>query len=239
MVDDAFNQVEPGNPPGHQARRVMAQRLREARDAAGLSQRAAAAQAGIADNSIYRYENGMNSPRSEILASLARIYGRPVEWFRGDQVALGGPTWHFSDDRVSGGIWDAEVASIPVVATLAGAGSFDFDESPRYWLPYRQDWLTPNGMNVRRCRFVEVRGDSMLPGFPSGSLVMVDLDRFSFWDGRVYLMSVAHEGVVLRRVSQDGGVWVVTADNPSWRPRIYDQSWQVYGQVRMCCTVFD
>ncbi len=246
MVDDAFAQVESSaessansSVESSQPPSLMAQRLRIAREAAGLSRTQAAARAEIADNSIYRYENGRNTPRSEILAKLARIYGRPVEWFRGDPAAVVGPIWHFSDAAMAGSIRDVEVTSVPVIATVAGAGSFDWDDSSRYWLPYRQDWLTPNGMNVLNCRLVEVRGDSMLPIFPSGSLVMVDLDRFSLWDGRLYLISVANEGVVLRRVSQDGTGWVVAADNPAVRPRIYDKSWTVYGQVRMSYTVFD
>ena len=233
MVDDDRSPADPQASPS-----LLAQRLRDARNAAGLSQTQAADRAEIADNSVYRYESGKNVPRSEILTKLARIYGRPVEWFRGEPLPVSGPTWHFSDDD-SGRIQDAEVSSVPVIATVAGAGSFHLDESCRYWLPFRQDWLVPNGMNIRKCRFVEVRGDSMLPRFPSGSLVMVDLERFSLWDGRIYLMSVAQEGVVLRRVFQDGSGWIAQADNPAWRPRIYDESWQIYGQVRMSYTVFD
>ena len=178
MVDDAFAQVESSaessansSVESSQPPSLMAQRLRIAREAAGLSRTQAAARAEIADNSIYRYENGRNTPRSEILAKLARIYGRPVEWFRGDPAAVVGPIWHFSDAAMAGSIRDVEVTSVPVIATVAGAGSFDWDDSSRYWLPYRQDWLTPNGMNVLNCRLVEVRGDSMLPIFPSGSLV--------------------------------------------------------------------
>ena len=237
MVDDPLPPADsPLDVPP--PRSLLARRLHEARDAAGLSRTQAAARAEISDNSIYRYENGRNTPRSEILAKLARIYGRPVDWFRGDPASGMGPVWHFSDDGMAGSS-PAEIVSVPVIATAAGAGSFDFDESSRYWLPQRQDLMVPNGMNVRKCRFVEIRGDSMLPLFPSGSLVMVDLERFSLWDGRLYLISVANEGVVLRRVSQDGAGWVITADNLAWRPRIYEPSWTVHGQVRMLQAVFD
>ena len=218
---------------------LMPRRLRDARNAAGLSRTQAAARAEISDNSIYRYENGKNTPRSEILAKLARIYGRPLEWFHGAPITTVGPTWHFTDDGMSGGILDAEVTSVPVIATVAGAGSFDFDESARYWLPHRQDWLIPNGMKVPDCRLVEVRGDSMMPMISSGSLVMVDVSRNSLWDGCLYLMSVAHEGVVVRRATQDGRNWVVRADNPAWKPRVYDAAWKVHGQVRMSHTVFE
>ena len=229
----------PGSGKENGAGELLARRLHEARSAAGLSQTQAAARAGISDNSIYRYENCKNTPRPEILAKLARIYGRPLEWFHGDPGIPGRPNWRFTYDGVSGGILDAEVTSIPVVATVAGSGSFEFDETFRYWLPYRQDWLIPNGMKVPDCRFVEVRGDSMLPMIPSGSLVMVDVSRYSLCDGSLYLMSVPNEGVVLRRVSQDGRNWIVRADNPAFRPKVYDSAWTVHGQVRMFYWVFE
>ena len=75
------------------ARDLMASRLLEARLAVGMSRTQVAALAKIADNSIYRYEKGLNAPRPEILVTLARIYGRPVEWFRGGSQASAEPAW--------------------------------------------------------------------------------------------------------------------------------------------------
>ena len=120
-----------------------------------------------------------------------------------------------------------------MVATVAGSGSFTFDETVRYWLPFRQDLMVPNGMRSQDCCMVEIRGDSMSPMVVSGDLVMVDTTKHDFWDGRMYLVSVANEGVVVRRASQDGNAWVLLADSHSWPPRIWRDDWQIHGQVRM------
>ena len=54
---------------------------------------------------------------------------------------------------------------------------------------------------------------------------------YAFWDGRLYLLLVPNEGVVLRRMVSDEQDWVVTADNPVWRPRVYQAAWQVLGEA--------
>ncbi len=214
-------------------REQLARRLHEARMAVGMSRTQVAARAKIADNSIYRYEKARNIPRPEILATLARIYGRPVEWFWGDVLSQVEPAWHVPHDMEQGQPRDVELTSVPVVATVAGSGSFTFDETVRYWLPFRQDLLVPNAMRSQDCRMVEVRGDAMAPTITSGDVVMVDTSRYEFWDGRMYLVCVGSEGVVIRRASQDANFWVLTADDSGWRPRVYRDDWQIHGQVRM------
>ena len=72
----------------------------------------------------------------------------------------------------------------------------------------------------------------MAPGIGPGSFVMVDTSHRQLWDGKVYLMTVPNEGVVIRRVCQDGGSWMVTGDNPGCRPRLYADAWPVHGRVR-------
>ena len=210
-------------------RALVARRLFEARTGAGLSRVQAAARIGIADNSLYRYEKARNLPRPEILAAMARVYGRPVEWFWGEAPPPGSSNWPAPSDPSGDG--DVELVPVPVIATVAGSGAFTFDETVRYWLPFRQDFLAPNGMRARDCRMVEFRGDSMAPGIGPGSFVMVDTSRRQLQDGKVYLMTVPNEGVVVRRVFRAGTSWIVTADKPGSRPLVWDEGWTVHGLV--------
>ena len=215
---------------------LLARRLYQARMSAGLSRTEAAARANIADNSIYRYEKGKARPRPEILAALGRVYGRSVEWLRGDPVTEAGPNWHLAADPLTGQEVAVQVVGVPVIATVAGAGIFAFDETARDWLPYRQDRLVRAGMGEGTCKLVEVRGDSMAPQIPSGAVVMVDVAQRGLWDGKVYLMSVGNEGVVVRRVFQEGKTWLVRGDHPDCRPRVFHETWTVHGQVRAAVT---
>ena len=219
-------------------RGLLARRLRKAREEAGLSRVEAARRVGIAENTIYRHESGRSFPRSETLTSLAREYGRSVGWFLGEVPADTQPAWRLPPVPTTGLETDVGVTDLPVIATAAGSGAFRYDESPRYWMPFRQDLLVAKGVNPGQSRLVEVRGDSMGPMVKDGALVIVDASKFGLWDGHIYLMSAGVEGVVVRRVYQDGPDWVVTGDNPACRPRKYDRQWEVHGEVRMGLTAF-
>ena len=216
---------------------LLAHRLYQARISAGLSRCKAASLAQIADNSIYRYEKGGVNPRPEILATLARVYGRPLPWFTGEDVAGYGPTWHLAADPATFQETDVDVVAVPVIATVAGSGSRGIDETARDWLPYRRDRLALAGMNPSTCRLVEVRGDAMAPFIPGGAVVLVDLVQHGLWDGRVYLISLANEGVAVRRAHQSGKSWVFRGDHPDSKPVVYDDSWTIHGRVRAVSSI--
>ena len=216
----------------------LAQRLFQARMDVGLSRTAAAVRAGIADNTIYRYEAGRNVPRPECIARLARAYGTSVGRLYGEPVAKAGPDCLTPADPAGEQQTGRGMIGLPVITTVAGSGSMTYDESPRCFFPYRQDWLATHGANPRDCRLVEVMGDSMKPVIPPRSLALVDTAHHNFWDGSLYLMTAANEGVVVRRVFQDGSTWVVRGDHPDCRPRVCDPSWQIHGRVRGVFSLF-
>ena len=60
-------------------------RLKEARVQAGLTLQQAAEAVGTDLNSIWRYEAGRHRPSGPALHALANVYGKPVEWFFGEE----------------------------------------------------------------------------------------------------------------------------------------------------------
>ena len=60
-------------------------RLKEARLAKGLTQEQVADMAGLSRSSIARYEGGSGRPLDVSLNMLASLYGKPVEWFYGEE----------------------------------------------------------------------------------------------------------------------------------------------------------
>ena len=68
------------SPPG-----IVAKRLRQAREAAGLSQRQLGIVSGldisVASPRINQYEQGRHMPNLQMLARLGRILDRPLPWF--------------------------------------------------------------------------------------------------------------------------------------------------------------
>ena len=235
MTQEPDNNSDQGHPggqgrkQGRPDRALVARRLLESRLSMGLSRTQVSARANIADNSIYRYETGRNLPRPEIMTTLARVYGRTVEWLRGMDNPTAPSQWDLPSGPSNGGTPDIDL--VPVIATVAGSGAFSLDETVRYWHPFRQDFLKPNGVRAQDCRLVEVREDSMAPTIPLGAFVLVDTGRNELWDGRAYLMTDANEGVVVRRVFRAGTSWIVTADKPGSRPLVWDEEWTVHGLV--------
>ena len=73
------------NSKSEQPRTQLGQRLRQARRYAGLTQLAAGEKIGVDPNTIARYEAGRITPSSPALFAMAQIYGRPVEWFYGEE----------------------------------------------------------------------------------------------------------------------------------------------------------
>lgn len=238
MARRVNNYIDGGDDGGNSGldREFVARRLRRARTAAGMTQAEAGRRTGVSPATIYWHETRENLPRRITLAALARVYGRSMDWFTDEHLAISGPRWHGGLDPCPGPGVDIEVVGGPLVAGVAGAGSLALDETPIDWYPMRQDKLVAGGTNARHCRLVEVRGDSVVPRCPSGSLVLVDTSRRRLEDGTIYLMTDPADGLVVRMAPQDGLRWVVVPDHPGWRPRNYTDSWQVLGRVLSCQT---
>lgn len=59
-------------------------RLRKAREHAGMTQSELAEATGVSLNSLNRYEKGQRSPGGEIVKSISDATGVPLEWFYTD-----------------------------------------------------------------------------------------------------------------------------------------------------------
>ncbi|GHH52128.1 helix-turn-helix domain-containing protein [[Pseudomonas] boreopolis] len=71
---------------------VYSRRLREAREAHGISQRALGIQAGldefVASTRVNRYETGVHQPDLQTLQRLAKVLGLPVAYFYAEDDEL-------------------------------------------------------------------------------------------------------------------------------------------------------
>jgi transcriptional regulator with XRE-family HTH domain len=84
-------------------RQEVAQRLREAREYVGLSQDDVAGALGISRPAVTNIESGTRKVEAVELDKLARLYGRPVQFFlTGDEAAAGGPRVAFLARTLNG-----------------------------------------------------------------------------------------------------------------------------------------
>ena len=71
---------------------VFSRRLREAREAYGISQRSLGIEAGldefVASTRINRYETGVHQPDLQTLGQLARVLGLPLAYFYAEDDEL-------------------------------------------------------------------------------------------------------------------------------------------------------
>lgn len=84
--------------------RNLARRLREARKEVGLSVRAVAKKMPrslrVSHTTVASYENGVTVPPIDVLAALAAIYRRPVNWFLDSRETLTGFRYRNLQSRV-------------------------------------------------------------------------------------------------------------------------------------------
>jgi Zn-dependent peptidase ImmA (M78 family)/transcriptional regulator with XRE-family HTH domain len=78
----------------HRVNRNLARRLREARREVGLPTRAVAAKLPrrltVSHSTIASYESGVTVPALDVLAALAELYQRPLNWFLENRESLSG-----------------------------------------------------------------------------------------------------------------------------------------------------
>lgn len=115
----------------------------------------------------------------------------------------------------------ATVTYLPFRAS-AGGGSAVLEDSPGFQLDFDDLSQKILGMRRKNMRLIEIYGDSMLPTFQSGDIVVADMSYprgESLPDnGEVYVIAKDGELLVKRALWAEGGVLQWTSDNPDYAP---------------------
>nr|WP_300379580.1 helix-turn-helix transcriptional regulator [Henriciella sp.] len=189
----------------------LADRLREARQAAGYGSAQDACEAFGWKYSTYAgHENGARGIRGDMLKRYAKAYRVTVEWLL---TGEGGDT--------------ASVASADPITRIplydlrvsAGPGSFGEDSQPLGYQPYREQELRrltrskPENLSV-----LEVSGDSMWETLHDGDKVLVDRSVSRIVKDAIYIIAFEDE-LLIKRCQRDleNGDVIVRSDNPAYR----------------------
>ena len=114
--------------------------------------------------------------------------------------------------------------SVPVfgIEIAAGRGVLANEPTPvEGYLAFERQWLDRRGLDATQCLVVSVRGESMEPTLPAGTLILVDQTRRKRYEGRVYVVrSDPEDTLVVKRAGRSGGKWILVSDNPDpeWSP---------------------
>lgn len=120
----------------------------------------------------------------------------------------------------------------PEVRLAAGTGEVVFEESPEVSIAVATgalaSWARPD-----RLTCVRAAGDSMEPTIHDGDLVVVDAGRTDPLDSQLFAVRT-DAGVVIKRLRQKRGRWLLTSDNPARRSRAVTEEDRILGQVAWC-----
>ena len=112
----------------------------------------------------------------------------------------------------------------------AGAGANAADERVLGSLAFRDDWLKRHGLNPKRCRVIEVIGESMEPTLQHRALILVDFQRTVRRRDKIFAVRT-EDGPVVKRLQRDEDGWQLVSDNKNYKPVPWPQDAVVLGQV--------
>lgn len=194
---------------------ALGKRVKEARDAAKLSQAQLAEMVGITQSAIHLLEQ-RDSASSKVLIELARALGVSPEW-------LNDGTGAAYDQRRS---YDAAEDKTPSndthviiprynVAASCGAGLLNDHVEVNGGLAFMRSWLREQGWRAADLVVIYARKDSMAPTITDGAVLLVDTSQTLPESGRIYVLNWFGEERVKRLHKTGATRFRVASDNPN------------------------
>ena len=205
------------------------------------SQRSFAAGIGLSGGLIGQIETGITGLSQEFLSKISEAYGVNADWLlHGHGEMLRPPGQAFSgrtalveppdygkpghgDMRIDG--YDCVRLRRMDLSVSAGRGVVAIDGPEAAPLIVPTAWMQRLQINADAAVLVQVKGDSMAPAIPDGSLVLVHLMEKLLEKAGVYAFSLEGEAFVKRLIpadlDPDGRPRAITilSDNPAYPPR--------------------
>jgi SOS-response transcriptional repressor LexA len=155
---------------------------------------------GVKPNTVSGWRARKSIPY-ELIISFCDKEGVDVDWvFKG---GAGGT----EEERAAYG---SDIVNIPVY-TLAGAGTPKelFEGEPIAYIPISRSKFRPGLTSLI------IAGESMEPTMKNGAEALIDREDHDIVDGRVYVVYIKDNGIVLKRLYRGAGVIILRSDNPA------------------------
>ena len=124
---------------------------------------------------------------------------------------------------------------ISQIESAAGAGATVHNEHVRTKLKFPARWLFERGLMAWSCRFIRVRGESMEPTLPDGSLILVDLATEHPKSNKIFVIRTGDELIVKRLIKDTKMGWLLESDHPQrslWPTQLWPNDAEIVGEVR-------
>ncbi|MGL4674634.1 MAG: XRE family transcriptional regulator [Wohlfahrtiimonas sp.] len=200
---------------------MLKDRLKEAREKAGITQQQLADSAGIAQSTIMFLESGRNKGSTRIV-DIAKALGVSPDWllYGKDQpnatiIQKGVNSWGKDTEKPD------DIVAVPFYKELslsAGYGAFNGEcpnNSMKLW--FAKTFLKRMNTSEEYVFCVTVHGDSMEPRYDEGGVVMVDTTPQNIIDGKAYAITDGDGDYIkyLRRLP-DNRV-LISSENPIYK----------------------
>lgn len=183
---------------------AIGERLRDERHKLGLGQAEFGAKCGVSKTSQFNYENGDRSPDGQYLALADElgvdthyvITGRGVKAPAHEFVVI--PRHH--------------------VATSAGHGAINGDDTQIHGLCFRRSWLSKKSLQPGSLRVIDVTGDSMAGKLEDGDQVLIDMSQTTPRNGFAYVLLQGEDLLVKYAQLLPNGILRLSSENQTYKP---------------------
>lgn len=198
---------------------TLGQRLKQAREAAGVSQGKLAEAVGMRQPSIQAIEKGEVRGTKHLLA-IARALSVDPDWL---ETGRANPAPAARHAPAAASIIEIEgdaYARLPLydIRAQAGRGSLAYDGEPIGWRVFDLNWIkTVSRAPIEQLKVVEVAGDSMEPTLYKGDHVLVDLGNRAIAQHGLFVLRL-DESLMVKRVQKSfsTGTVRIISDNPKY-----------------------
>ena len=180
----------------------MADRIKEKRIQAGLTQEELAEKLGLKKSAIAKYENGrVENIKRSIIQKMSDILDCTPSYLMG---------W---DENVTIQTAQRSHYRIPVLTTVAAGKPIYAEEDVLQWIDYDKE----PGDHVRACR---IEGNSMIPRIQNGDTVIFD-SELGWEDGDVVIATVNGDHATCKRIKRYADGIALLSDNANYAPMYF------------------
>lgn len=214
--------------------RTLAERLRECREEARLSQTELARRAGVSQSTVANIESGRNQGSKHIVP-IAEALGVRVEWLNSGKAPKGRDAkieatpedrYRIPAEKGNVSVWDSETDLDDGEGRVwidrydyhfsAGTGLIQWEVREKRALPFNESFFKAIGSRPADCKLASIRGDSMEPFLFDRDVFMLNQAKTSLRDGKIYAIYFEDEPLVKQIFKRPGGRIVLHSYNPSY-----------------------